>query len=67
MTEKVLKKHLWLNSNFFEEAFRRNQVDETVFVKTFEVTSALVNRSQNYWCDVIKIKVNHTNSSNELK
>lgn len=67
MPQKILEKYLWLNSNFFEESLRKHFDDDSLFVKTFDVTSGVTNRSQSYWGDIISVEVNYTNSSNELK
>lgn len=63
----VLEKYLWLNNKFFEDALKTHLNDDSMFVKTFEIRQAVTNRNQNYWCDIIKVKINHTNSLNEAK
>lgn len=67
MSQKILEKYLWLNSNFFEDALRQKKGDDSIFVKTFDVTSGITNRNQSYWCDIIRLEINYTNSLNELK
>lgn len=64
MSQSVLGKNLWLNNNLLEATLRRHQDDESIFVKTFEVKKAITNRKQSYWCDVVRLGINFTNSSN---
>lgn len=67
MHQRALEKYLWLTNNCFEEALRRRFEDDSIFVKTFEVTKATTNRSINYWCDIIKAEINFINSANVPK
>lgn len=67
MPQKALEKYLWLTNNCFEETFRKEFSDDSIFVKTFEVTSASANRSTSYWSDTIKAEVNYVNSANVSK
>lgn len=67
MSQKILEKYLWINNNFFESALKRNYGDDSLFLKTFDVTSEMTKRSQSYWCDIIKFELNYTDSGNVLK
>lgn len=67
MPQNVLEKYLWLNNSLFEGALRKEFNDDTVFVKTFKVSQAVMQRNQSYWCDVINVEINYTNSTNAAK
>lgn len=67
MSQSVLGKNLWLNNSLLEDTLRRQQGDDSIFVKTFEIKKAVTNRKQSYWCDVIKLGINFTNSTNISK
>lgn len=67
MSQTVLERYLWINNILFDEALRSETGDYSVFVKTFEVVQEITKRNQNFWCDVVKIAVNFTNSSNVAK
>lgn len=67
MLQKILEKHLWINNNFFENALRRKYDDDSLFLKTFDVTNEITKRNQSYWCDIIKFELNYTDSGNDLK
>lgn len=66
MSQELLLKNLWINNGLFENALKEQYKDETIFVKTFEVLQVL-GRSQNYWCDVMKVLINYVNSTNVMK
>lgn len=67
MPSRVVEKYLWLTNNCFEEALRKEFGDDSIFVKTFEVTAATADRSTSYWSDSIKIKINYVNTANVSK
>lgn len=67
MSYKSVEKHRWLNSSFFEKVLRDESKDDSIFVKTFEVSNEITKRSQSYWCDIIKTEINYTTSSNVAK
>lgn len=67
MSQKILEKYLWINNSFFENALRRKSDDDSLFLKTFDVTNEITKRNQSYWCDIIKFELNYTDSGNDLK
>lgn len=67
MSQKILEQYLWVNNSFFESALRRKFGDDSLFLKTFEVTNEATKRNESYWCDIIKLELNYTDSGNDLK
>lgn len=58
MAETVLKKYPWVDRNFFESALRREFVDDSIAVASFEISQEITKRTQSFWCDVVKVEIN---------
>ena len=66
MGREILRKHLFVNNQFFENALRDYYQDNTIFLKTFEVRK-VSKREESYWADQMIIVANYTSSNNVTK
>ncbi|XP_070506302.1 uncharacterized protein [Chironomus tepperi] len=66
MSREVLRKHLFVNNQFFENALRDYYQDTTIYLKTFEVRR-VSKREESYWADQMIIVANYTSSNNVTK
>ena len=66
MAREILRKHLFINNQFFENALRDYYQDPTIYLKTFEVRK-FSKREESYWADQMIIVANYTNSNNVIK
>lgn len=66
MSREILRKHLFVNNQFFEQILRDYYHDDTIYLKTFEIRK-VSKREESYWADQMTIVVNFTNSSNILQ
>lgn len=66
MARETLRRHLFVNNQFFEQILRDHFEDHTIFLKTYEVLN-VSKREESYWCDQIQIAANYTNCFNTPK
>ena len=66
MSREILRKHLFVNNQFFEQIFREYYNDLAINLKTFEIRN-FSKREESYWADQMTIVANYENSTNTLK